>query len=234
MLLPIKKYILKRISQKVLKIKPLNGRLPDLSLCANEEFNYLNLKCPSRVTSIYERVTLFNLSSLTKGDVIEIGSGIGGSSICLAAGLMPGTKRRLHTIDIFEGEKGSKTTTAPDIYKEHSQYDLFKIQIKSANVEERIKIYRGSSRDYFSELGKLKDVELIFIDGSHLYEDAKFDIENYHKILQPGGYYVIHDYNLPLDNKWAGVRKATDDFLKNNPSFRAKYVLDSMLVIQKQ
>ena len=51
--------------------------------------------------------------------------------------------------------------------------------------------------------------DLIYIDGSHEYEDVKSDIQNYKKILKSGA--VMFGDDVP----WPGVNQAIDEILGN-------------------
>lgn len=55
----------------------------------------------------------------------------------------------------------------------------------------------------------LDPADLIFLDGSHEYEDVKWECENYSKLVNPGGVLSGHDYNI-----FEGVNKAVDEFSK--------------------
>lgn len=58
--------------------------------------------------------------------------------------------------------------------------------------------YREMSSEFFSEtLDDDAEFDIIFIDGDHRYEGAKFDIYQSFKHLTPGGVVVIHDI-LPM------------------------------------
>ena len=61
-------------------------------------------------------------------------------------------------------------------------------------------IYRGKSNDFFKEV-KLTPLSVVFIDGSHLYEDVKDDFNNSLKYLVKDGIIILHD-TLPPDKKW--------------------------------
>jgi SAM-dependent methyltransferase len=52
---------------------------------------------------------------------------------------------------------------------------------------------------------------LIYLDGSHDEKDVYEDIENYWKVLSPGGIMIGDDYN-----EWVTVKKAVDRFAKDS------------------
>ena len=59
-------------------------------------------------------------------------------------------------------------------------------------------------------------LDFVYIDGNHKYEFIVEDIENYYKLLKPGGWLAGHDYcfraKTPID-----VKRAVDEFvLKTN------------------
>lgn len=46
-------------------------------------------------------------------------------------------------------------------------------------------------------------IDFLFIDGSHEYEQAKWDFEHYAPLVRPGGIIAIHDINpVPPDGPW--------------------------------
>jgi len=66
---------------------------------------------------------------------------------------------------------------------------------------------RKTSREAINELGP---VDLIFLDGSHEYEDVKWECENYSKLVKPGGVLSGHDYDI-----FEGVNKAVNEVFGN-------------------
>lgn len=69
-----------------------------------------------------------------------------------------------------------------------------------------VDVLRSTSREAF---GLLEPSDLIFLDGSHDYEDVKWECENYSTLVKPGGVLSGHDYNI-----FEGVNKAVDEFAK--------------------
>lgn len=69
-----------------------------------------------------------------------------------------------------------------------------------------VEFFRLTSKE---ALPYLMAADLIFLDGSHDYEDVKWECENYSKLVKPGGVLSGHDYNI-----FEGVNKAVDEFGK--------------------
>lgn len=59
--------------------------------------------------------------------------------------------------------------------------------------------------------------ELIYIDGSHEYEDVKADIKAYLPLLKPGGVMFGDDYG------WEGVRQAVQETISNHEVINSNY-----------
>jgi hypothetical protein len=84
----------------------------------------------------------------------------------------------------------------------------------------RVFVHRGSSSgvcDNFSD----DSFDWVYIDGNHLYEFVKSDLELYYHKVRSGGYIAGDDYKI--GGWWkSGVKLAVDEFLKN----RAVEVVD--------
>lgn len=66
-------------------------------------------------------------------------------------------------------------------------------------------IIRINSKQFIAWQGEKYD--FVFLDGSHEYEDVKWECENYSEIIKPGGILSGHDYDI-----FEGVNKAVDEF----------------------
>lgn len=58
------------------------------------------------------------------------------------------------------------------------------------------------------------NLDFVYIDGSHFYEDVKVDIENYWNKIRNGGILCGHDFSSCEHNQ--GVTKAVTEFAHNN------------------
>lgn len=95
----------------------------------------------------------------------------------------------------------------------------------------RIKIYRGCSGDV---LGKFPDqyFDWVYIDGNHLYEFAKLDLELSLKKTKINGFIMGDDY---AEGGWwlGGVKKAVDEFIQQK-QVRLVMTQDRQFVLQNK
>lgn len=134
-----------------------------------------------------------------RGNILEVGTGVGGASLIFASGISErNMEEKVYTLDSFK-----------EIPK---QKDEFNRLIRTFPLSKYIVSIEGDSKVTLKEEGIIKKpVRLIFIDGSHLYEDIYSDISLSLKYLMKGGLILIHDY-YPLSG-WEGVRRAANQFL---------------------
>lgn len=89
------------------------------------------------------------------------------------------------------------------------EYDiLYEYAKKRLSTFHGVSIIRKDSKEACKIL---TDRDIIFLDGSHEYEDVKWELENYSKLVKPGGCLSGHDYNI-----FEGVNKAVDEFCYEN------------------
>lgn len=75
---------------------------------------------------------------------------------------------------------------------------------------DRVKFIRDRSPDAIKHIPPWRNVDFVYIDGSHLYERVKADINAWWDRMTPGGILAGHDY----DEEHAGVRQAVDEFTR--------------------
>jgi hypothetical protein len=78
-------------------------------------------------------------------------------------------------------------------------------------------------------------IRLLFIDGSHRYEDVRNDILLWQTFLIAGGIIILHDY-FPKDHRYYidGVHRAVEQFIKNSPDFIGEGWVDSTFFASKK
>jgi predicted O-methyltransferase YrrM len=128
--------------------------------------------------------------------IVEIGSYLGRSTKALA----DNTKGVVYAIDDFKGPRDMNLPAAI----RNNIYDIF-----TYNVGDRIN--DGHVIPVMANHGQI-DLEIVpdmvFIDGSHLYDDVKRDITYWWQRLAPKGLLCGHDYINLVD-----VKRAVDETL---------------------
>jgi len=74
---------------------------------------------------------------------------------------------------------------------------------------------------------KFSPFDLILIDGSHEFKDAKNDLEKYSKMLVPKGVLAVHDIHqkdMGVEKAWAEFKLSKDYSYKE--IFHKKYYFD--------
>jgi predicted O-methyltransferase YrrM len=140
---------------------------------------------------------LFNAASGVPdgSNLVEIGS-YKGRSTCSLALACRGSNRRVFAIDPFDG--------GPDLPKADSLPE-FEQNVKRCGVSGQVKPIVGVSVEVAKSWNK--PIQLLFVDGSHKYEDVLADFAGFFPHVVPGGIVAFHDVN----EKWPGVLRAWDD-----------------------
>lgn len=146
------------------------------------------------------------LSAADHKKIIEIGAWKGRSTYMLAHY----TKGKVYAVDNWSGP--TNIMEHADGYKEILDkgpdfvYNQFCKNIEP--VKNKVVIIRENSNVAFRTLEENygKDFDMLFIDGDHQYFQIKADIENYMKLLKPGGLICGHDYP-----GYPGVYKAVNE-----------------------
>lgn len=136
------------------------------------------------------------LADLARGKrVLEIGSYMGRSTICMAQ-----TAKSVTCIDPFDGRgTPEKVNTKPRFDTNLERYGI-------TNVTAHV----GTTAEVAPQLSGQFD--LVFIDGAHDYRSVNKDIYWAGKLLAPGGLLAFHDYRRPIDPE---VTAAVDDYISH-------------------
>lgn len=129
--------------------------------------------------------------------IVEIGSWMGRSTTALAQS----TKGIVYAVDTWEG-----SAEHVDIMKSLTPDNLFKaFQHHTADLGNIIPI-RKPSLEAVKEM--IDDLDMVFIDGSHDYDNAKADILAWKSKLRAGGLLCGHDFTYS-----EGVTRAVKELL---------------------
>jgi len=132
-------------------------------------------------------------------NLVEIGSFKGRSTCSLAFGCL-GTKKHVFAIDLFDG--------GPDLQRRDS-FQEFSANIKRCGLSELVQPLIGLG----TEIAKTwsRPIHLLFIDGSHRYEDVLADFAAFCPHVVPGGIVACHD----VCEEWPGVFRAWHEVIKH-------------------
>jgi len=165
------------------------------------------------------------------GPVIEIGSWKGRSTIWLAQACIDKLKEEDKSYIVYAVDPHSNTGT----HKYESVGDTFEdfiTNITEAEVSEIITPIRMTSKKALKEIlwnlevGKI-GTGFVFIDGSHYYEDVRFDFDNWSKSLNLGGSIALHDTIA-----YEGPSKVVIEEIFN-PEFRIIRVCGQVVVFRR-
>jgi methyltransferase family protein len=133
-------------------------------------------------------------------NIVEIGSFKGRSTCFLASGCR-GTKKRVFAIDTFDGNDCD--------FGYRNFFGEFSKNLQSCGLSDYVEPLVGIS----AEVAKTwnKPIHLLFIDGSHRYEDISSDFEGFFPHVVPGGVIALHD----VIEGWPGPLRAWHEIAKH-------------------
>lgn len=177
-------------------------------------FSY-NIKYISRVLYKYE----LNKKNI---EILEIGSYEGLSTVFFLSVLK---NSKIHCVDPFMDFIENKDKDFNQVYRNFiNNTKIFK---------DRIELFKVDSDNYFKEL-KMKEFDLIYIDGSHHADNVFKDAENSFKHLKKKGLIIFDDfmwdYHKEVNlNPIGGIKK----FLKNHFNELKIVSISYQLIIRK-
>jgi predicted O-methyltransferase YrrM len=125
--------------------------------------------------------------------IVEIGCWAGNSSAIFAEHIKK-HGGQLVCIDTFQG---SLDTELMDYAKQVNMREVFDNNMKELGLSEYITVLQMTS-DLASEEILNESVDLVFIDGDHMYDQVKKDIANYYPKVKKGGIISGHDLNAQM------------------------------------
>lgn len=146
-----------------------------------------------------------------EGEILEIGSFKGKSTIILAKSSALADNAPVHAVDPMI----APSETDPDLGGAESSFPDFQKNIRAQGVEDRIDLHQMFS----SELARdwERPLRLLWIDGDHTYRGTKLDFDGFARHLADGAIVAIHDV---LHEFEGGIRVFMEDVLLS-PNFGA-------------
>lgn len=158
--------------------------------------------------------------------IIEVGTWKGKSAIYMAECLKKlSIQSRIFCVDTWTGAAEFWTwasrTSERDLLFKHGMpqvyYQFLSNVVHTSNQEIIYPLPVPSSTGYeIFNYYKIK-ADLIYIDASHEHTDVLRDITNYSQLLNDSGIIFGDDYN---NLSFPGVKRAVEDFLKNNANWK--------------
>ncbi|PIR59470.1 MAG: hypothetical protein COU69_00020 [Candidatus Pacebacteria bacterium CG10_big_fil_rev_8_21_14_0_10_56_10] len=198
-------------------------------------FSVVTRTIPGMISAA-EAQALFSLSALgvgqgaIHGDIIEVGSWLGKSTVYLALGCLVSSHGLVHAVDTFEGDPSKQSLYTGPLKPGESIFERFQAGLVLAGVNDRVKAYPLSSSQARPVLKKAKvKARGVFIDACHDYAAVKQDIKLWQSAVVDGGFLVLHDYS----SDFPGSVQAIDEFRTANRSFQVVVVIGSLIVFRK-
>lgn len=181
-------------------------------------------------TTLRQCATLFYLAytcSKNPGRIVEIGSFKGKSTCWMAKALqLAGSNEKIAAIDphINTRVKG----VVPE-HKEDSSFEAFLNNLKNCGVTQYAEPIKLTSQNVVKNWNQ--PIKLLFIDGSHLYDDVMLDLKLWEPHLNIGGIIVMHD-TKPFGPR-IEVRWAMNDYIVKSKRFKELLQLENMTCFTK-
>jgi len=165
------------------------------------------------------------------------------NSICAEVGVWKGafsrkilkyTKpKRLYLIDPwrFQPKFSMRKYGGKDVKSQREMDKIYNDVKKSLGTYDRVKIIR----DYSNEASdKLEEdlLDWVYIDGNHNHEYVKKDLKIYRNKVKSGGYISGDDY-LWGDKKGLPVKRAVDEFVRQNEKAELESIFQNQYLIKK-
>lgn len=144
------------------------------------------------------------------GDILEIGSYMGSSSILLASGNH--SSHRRGKVWLVEHDPQPSKEALLGVFASHGFGD--NVNLIAEKSEDARKIIDQTFR-------------FIFVDGGHKYSEVKKDILLWADCLSDGGVISFHDI------KFKSVAKAVSELIENSDKFRVLGILNNILYASK-
>lgn len=153
---------------------------------------------------------LYAISDLP-GRIVEIGSWKGKSTCWLAQAVKDsGKKDKVIAIDHFKGseEHQKLPNFTGDTYKD------FLKNLRRNDLHDFVEPFVDTSMNMLKKWSG--SIGLLFIDGSHKYEDVRDDFKGWSQFIPIGGTVILDD-----TNNWQGPKAVRAEFIDGNPKWRS-------------
>ena len=172
---------------------------------------------------------------------LEIGvfHGVTARNVCELLHQIHGYNFKYVGLDLFEKSDQNKFEVIPStnfknpFKKFYHQYitrqDPYSIEAVSnllKKFKNQVHLIKGNSNQVLKKMDMSK-IDFVFLDGGHQYNTVVNDLNSCIDVLKFNGSILCDDYNL---GSAPGVKKAIDEFVKNN-NFKCKIICDDRFAL---
>jgi predicted O-methyltransferase YrrM len=172
---------------------------------------------------------------------LEIGvfHGVTARNVCELLYKIHGNDFKYVGLDLFEKSDQNKFEVIPStnfknpFKKFYHQYimrqDPYSIEAVSnllKKFKDQVHLIKGNSNQVLKKMDMSK-IDFVFLDGGHEYNTVVNDLNSCIDVLKFNGSILCDDYNL---GSAPGVKKAIDEFVKNN-NFKCEIICDDRFAL---
>jgi len=149
-------------------------------------------------------LALLAIFPVAAGEILEIGSFKGKSTVILAKGASLSNSAKIIAVDPLT----SPSITDPDLKGQQSIFKEFHANLRDAGVEGYVEFHQKYSFELAQEWNR--KIRFLWIDGNHTYSGTKKDFDMFSKFLSDGAIIALHDVLNPFDGP---IRVFMEDIL---------------------
>ena len=172
---------------------------------------------------------------------LEVGvfHGVTARNVCELLYQIHGNDFKYFGLDLFEKNNENKFEVIPStnfknpFKKFYHQYitrqDPYSVEAVSnllKKFKDQVHLIKGNSNQVLKKMDMSK-IDFVFLDGGHEYNTVVNDLNSCIDVLKFNGSILCDDYNL---GSAPGVKKAIDEFVKNN-DFKRKIICDDRFAL---
>lgn len=165
----------------------------------------------------------------TQGDIVEIGSAFGRSTVCLGLGAKVADTGKVYAIDPHTGDITIKTNMTGE-HIEYSSLQGFNRNISRFDLQPWVNQIVKTSNEAFEDWRMShwdKSIRLMFVDGWHTYDAVFQDIVSWSQYVFDDGVIVVHDYRQDQ------IKAAIHDSMEITGFDKLTYVDENMIILKR-
>jgi len=201
------------------------------------EFSELNALAEKYKTQtlINERKELYQAILFSpKGDVVEVGSASGGTTVVLL-GAAEKVDKKVISIDPYSEELEGRASHYTKGVTKKLKEEFDKNILSNVYWGNRIKQIQKTTRECINEIPN--NLSVVFIDGCREYEQAKEEYDLLFPKVIKGGYIAIHDINWQtgqISNTTKGAVENMVSEFDDSKKYSLVSIIDHNMIIGKK